>query len=166
MERAGKILRRGLKRNPFRYGREWPYSQVKPRIIAERYMEDESHKELKDYKIFTFSGKAALIQVDYGRFTKHKRNLYSLDWKYLDASIKYPSDPEHVIPRPEKLELMIELAEKLAQGLPHVRVDFYSIGSEIYFGELTLYHGAGFEKFTPAELGLKLGNLLVLPESK
>ena len=162
-ERAERILKRGLKKNPVRYGREWPYGQVSPRIIAEQYMEDESRQELKDYKIFVFSGKAAMIQVDYGRFSRHMRNLYSLDWEYLNAAITYPSDPQHVIPRPEKLELMIELAERLAQNLPHVRVDFYSIESRIYFGEMTLYHGAGFEKFKPAELGLRLGELLVLP---
>lgn len=162
-ERAERILRRGLKKNPVRYAREWPYSQVPHRIIAEQYMEDESHQELKDYKIFTFSGKAALIQVDYGRFSQHKRNLYSLDWEYIDASFMYPSDPQHVIPRPEKLELMIELAERLSRNLPHVRVDFYSIESRIYFGEMTLYHGAGFERFDPVEWELKMGDMLVLP---
>ena len=162
-ERAERVLKRGLKKDPTRFAREWPYSQVPHRIIAEQYMEDESHQELKDYKIFTFSGKAALIEVDYGRFTFHKRNLYSLDWEYIDASCTYPTDPKHVIPRPEGLELMIELAETLAQELPHVRVDFYSIGSRIYFGEMTLYHGGGFEKFKPEEWSFKLGDMLVLP---
>lgn len=165
-ERAERVLKRGLKKDPTRFAREWPYSQVPRRIIAEQYMEDESHQELKDYKIFTFSGKAALIEVDYGRFTYHKRNLYSLDWEYIPASITYPTDPEHVIPRPEKLELMIELAETLAQKLPHVRVDFYSIGSRIYFGEMTLYHGGGFEKFEPEDWQFKLGDLLVLPSGE
>ncbi len=162
--RAEYVMKRGFKRNPVRYGREWPYGQVRPQIIAEKYMEDESHRELKDYKIFVFSGKAAMIQVDFGRFSVHKRNLYSLEWELLDASITYPNDPSHVIPKPEKLELMIELAERLAKGLPHVRVDFYSIESKIYFGEMTLYHGAGFERFEPLELGLWLGDLLVLPQ--
>ena len=162
-ERAEHILNRGLKRDPTRYAREWPYSQVPHRIIAEQYMEDESHQELKDYKIFTFSGKAALIQVDYGRFSQHKRNLYSLDWEYIPASFTYPTDPQHVIARPEKLELMIELAETLSRGLPHVRVDFYSIESQIYFGEMTLYHGAGFEIFEPEEWQFRLGDMLVLP---
>lgn len=162
-ERAEFVLKHGLKKDPVRYAREWPYSQVPRRIIAEQYMEDESHQELKDYKIFTFSGKAALIQVDYGRFHQHKRNLYTLDWEYIDASFLYPTDPQHVIPRPEKLELMIELAERLSQKLPHVRVDFYSIGSRIYFGEMTLYHGAGFEKFKPVEWETKMGDWLILP---
>ena len=162
-ERAEYILKRGLKRDPVRYAREWPYSQVPRRIIAEQYLEEEDNQGLKDYKIFTFSGKAALVQVDYGRFTHHKRNLYSLDWEYIPASFTYPTDPQHVIARPENLELMIELAETLAQKLPHVRVDFYSIGSQIYFGEMTLYHGAGFEIFEPEEWQYKLGDLLVLP---
>lgn len=162
MERAERVLKRGLKRNPVRYAREWAYGPVPPRIIAEQYMEDESCQELKDYKIFTFSGKAAVIEVDYGRFSQHMRNLYSLNWEYLNAAITYPSDPQHVIPRPEKLELMIELAERLAQNLPHLRVDFYSIESRIYFGEMTLYHEAGFGK-PDTELGLWLGEQLELP---
>lgn len=163
---AEKILKRGLRKDPYRFGREWPYSQVQPRIIAEQYMEDESHQELKDYKFFTFSGKAAMILVDYGRFSHHGRNLYSLDWEYLNASIAYPGDPLYVVPRPEKLELMIELAERLGQNLPHVRVDLYSIGSRIYFGEMTLYPGGGFSEFKPRELELRLGDLLVLPRAE
>lgn len=165
-ERAAYILKKGLKRKPMRYGREWPYSQVEPRIIAEQYMEDESGCELKDYKIFTFSGKAAMVQVDYGRFREHKRNLYTLDWNFIDAMITYKNDPNHIIPRPERLELMIALAEKLSTGFPHIRVDFYSIGNKVYFGEMTLYHGAGFEKFSPVELERQLGDLIVLTDRK
>lgn len=163
-ERAERLLKRGLQRDPVRYAREWPYGQVPRRILAEQYMEDESHEELKDYKIFTFWGKAAMAYVDFGRFTKHMRNHYSLDWEYMDVSTTYPSDPQYVIPRPEKLELMIELAERLSQNIPHVRVDFYSINSRIYFGELTFYHEGGFGKFDP-KLALWLGEQLKLPSN-
>ena len=165
-EGAKKKLERCLGRNYYTRSREWPYKNVPPRIIAEKYMVDESGEELKDYKFFMFSGKAALIQVDYGRFSQHKRNLYLPDWKYLDASIKYPNDPEYVIPKPKKLDLMIHLAEVLSEGLPHVRVDFYSINTEVFVGELTFYHESGFAKFTPDELGKWLGEQLVLPRGE
>lgn len=163
-ERAERILKRGLKRKPASYAREWPYSQVKPRIIAERYMEEEAGQELKDYKIFTFSGKAVLIMVNYGKLIQHERqhSLYSPSWEHIEVAA-LDSREEHEIPKPENLELMLELAEKLSQGLPHVRADFYSVGSQIYFGELTLYHRGGFGKFPPAEIGLWLGEQLELP---
>lgn len=164
-ERAEHILKRGLKRDPVRYAREWPYREVPRRIIAEKYLEEEGHQEVKDYKIFTFSGKAAVIQVHMDRFTNHISNIYSPDWELIPASFNYPSDLRRVVPRPENLELMIELAETLAQGLPHVRVDFYSVGSRIYFGEMTLYHCGGFGKFGSEEWNYKLGELLVLPSA-
>ena len=155
-------LNRSLKRNYFYEGREWPYKNVPPRIIAEQYMEDESGKELKDYKIFCFDGEPKLIQVDFGRFDVHRRNLYTTDWEYIDASIKYPKDPNTQIPRPAGLGEMLEAAAKLSEGIPHVRVDLYSINEKIYFGELTLYHGGGMEKFTPEELGRQMGGWIKL----
>ncbi|MDE7271087.1 MAG: glycosyl transferase [Acetatifactor sp.] len=163
-KRAEQILKRGLKRKPDRYAREWPYSQVQPRIIAEQYMEEESGQELMDYKIFTFSGKPALILVNYGKKIQHERqhSLYSPNWEHIKAAA-LDSRGEQEVPRPENLELMLELAGKLSQGLPHVRVDFYSIGSRVYFGELTLYHRGGFGKFPPPEIGLWMGEQLELP---
>lgn len=162
-KRAEQILKRGLKRKTTRYAREWPYSLVKPRIIAEQYMEDESHEDLTDYKIFTFGGKAELILLNYGRFGKRVHHLYSKEWELLDVSPRCPDEPQRTIPKPENLEQMIGLAEKLSQNLPHVRVDFYSVNSRIYFGEMTFYHRGGFGKFPPEEMGLWLGELLVLP---
>jgi hypothetical protein len=163
---ARKILEEGLGRNYYYSGREWPYKNVKPRIIAEKYMIDESGIELKDYKVFNFDGVPKFIQVDFGRFTEHKRNLYTLDWEYIDAAIKFPNDREEIIEKPEKLEEMLFLSKKLSYGMPHVRTDFYSINDRIYFGELTFYHGSGFEKFTPDRFGEVVGSYLKLPMGK
>ena len=161
-EEAKAKLEKALKHNYFYDSREWPYKNVKPRIIIEKYMVDESGIELKDYKIFNFDGKSKIIQVDYDRFETHKRNLYTTDWEYIDLQIKFPKDPNHIIARPKKLELMIQLAEKLSQKISHVRTDFYVIGDKIYFGELTFYHGGGYEKFTPEEWNRKLGDMIKL----
>lgn len=163
-KRAEQILKKGLKKKPIRYAREWPYSLVQPRIIAEQYLEDEGHEDLTDYKIFTFGGKAAMILLNYGRFERRIHHLYSTDWKFLEASPRDEGETQKLIPRPENLDEMIRLAEKLAAGLPHVRVDFYSVNSRIYFGEMTFYHRGGFGKFPPEEMGLWLGDLLVLPQ--
>lgn len=149
IEVVRKKFNRALKGNFFYGGREWPYKNVKPRIIAEKYMADESGTELKDYKIFNFNGIPKIIQVDYNRFVRHKRNLYSTDWKYMDVAIKYETDPNIEICKPAKLDEMLGMAQSLSQNIPHIRTDFYSIGDKIYFGELTFYHESGFGKFMP-----------------
>ncbi len=166
IKKAKKVLNNSLKRNFYYFGREWPYKDVKPRIIAEKYMVDESGIELKDYKIFCFNGRAKFILVDFGRFSNHYRNVYDLDWNLLELQIKFPSDARHEIQKPKKLDEMIYIAEKLSENIPHVRVDLYSINEEIYFGELTFYHGSGFTNFTPEKWNDKVGNLLELPIEK
>ena len=163
---AREKLREKLNINYYYPSREWPYKNIKPRIIAEKYMTDESHVELKDYKIYTFGGKPCLIQVDFGRFTEHKRNLYTTDWKYIDETIEYPRDPSIQIGRPEKLEEMLLCAGKLAEGTASLRTDFYSINDKIYFGEITFYQEAGFAHFSSEEYARKLGEKICLPEKK
>lgn len=151
-----------MKTNYYKNGREWAYKSVKRKIIAEKYMVDESGLELKDYKIFAFDGEPYIIQVDYDRFIKHKRNLYTTNWEYINATIKYPTDPECIIQKPENLEEMLNLSSMLSKGFMHIRTDFYNINGKIYFGELTLYHGSGTERFTPYELALEMGKRMNL----
>jgi hypothetical protein len=104
-----------------------------------------------------------LIQVDFGRFSKHKRNIYSTDWEYLEFSSLYPTDPNVKIRRPEKLDSMLNIAKKLSKGMPHVRIDLYLIYDQIYFGELTFYHESGFGKFKPEKWDTILGEWIKLP---
>ena len=162
-EKSIKKLSKALKRNAYYGSREWAYKNVKPRIIAEKYMTDESGIELKDYKIFCFNGAPKVIEVDFDRFTNHKRHLYDIEWNYIPASIQYPVDPNKIINKPEKLVTMLDLAKILSKDIPHVRVDFYSIYGKIYFGELTFTHGSGYEKFEPKEFGVEMGSWLKLP---
>ena len=159
---ARKKLEKGLRTDYYFANKEWPYKNVPRRIIAEPYLTDESGVELKDYKIFNFDGEPKLIQVDYGRFAEHKRNLYTTDWQYVEASIRYPTDPNHKIDEPKGLQEMLELAHKLSEGYPHVRTDFYNIDGKILFGELTLLHGSGMEPFSPPAFGLQMGRWLKL----
>lgn len=156
-QNAIKLLGDGLKKNFYYQNREWPYKNVIPRIIAEQYMVDESGEELKDYKFFCFDGEPKIVQVDYDRFDNHKRNLYDLEWNRLPFTLGFPTDWNHEIAKPEALEEMIEVARQLSKGIPHVRVDLYHIKGKVYFGEMTFYHGSGFEKFTPEEWNNTLG---------
>ena len=162
-EAAKRKLDKALKTNYFYPSREWPYKNIVPRIIAEQYMVDESEIELKDYKIYNFSGVPELIQVDFGRFTKHERNLYTTKWEYIDERIEYPTDRNRLISKPENLEEMLSCARKLSEGIPSVRTDFYSINGKVYFGEITFYQEAGFGRFESEEYERKLGNLIKLP---
>lgn len=165
-EGVKKEIRRCLKRNYFYPGREWPYKNVKPRVLAEKYMADENGGDLNDYKVFTFHGKPYCVQVDFDRHTNHRRNFYTTDWEYMPFTTCYPTEPSHEIPKPVCLGGVLDLAEKLAKeaGSPaFVRVDFYIIQSRIYFGELTFYHGGGLEEFMPPEWDGILGEKISLP---
>jgi len=163
-ETAKKKLNEHLTQNFYYGSREPQYKNIKPKIICEKYMVDESGAELKDYKFFCFNGEPKVIQVDFDRFTNHGRNLYDVEWCYIPVSILYPTDPSRVINRPSKLEKMLDLAKILSENIPHVRVDFYSIRDKIYFGELTFTHGSGYEKFEPKEFGLEMGSWIKLPK--
>lgn len=162
IKEARKRINKSLKRNYYKIWREWPYKNVKRRILAEKYMVDESGTELKDYKIFCFNGKAKYIQVDFDRFDAHKRNIYDINWNLTNMRTIYPMDKNKKIEKPKKLELMLELANELAKDKKFVRIDFYSIIQNIFFGEITFYPGAGLEEFIPKEYNKKLGDLIEL----
>jgi hypothetical protein len=151
-----------LKRNYFWHGREWPYRYVKPRIIAEPYLEDNSG-ELMDYKVFNFNGQPKVIQVDYDRFSGHKRNLYTPQWERIKATIAYPTDFTQEFDKPKELSRILELSKVLSAGFIHLRSDFYIVNGKVYFGELTFYHGSGMEKFIPEEWNDIFGSWIKLP---
>ena len=161
-EEAVAQLNRSMKQDIYRSLREWPYKKVKRRIIAEQFIIDENG-ELNDYKVFNFDGVPRMIEVDYDRFKEHHRNLYSPDWGRVNAVLKYPSDPEREFKKPEVLEELKRLCGKVSAGIPHVRSDFFIVNNKIYFGELTFYHGSGFEKTIPEGFDKVIGNWLNLP---
>ena len=163
---ARKRIDKSLEYNFYYFGREWPYKNVKPRIIIDKYMEDESKKELKDYKIFCFGGTPKIIMVDSGRFFKHKRNVYDTSWNKLNVNINFPTDDNMQIKKPRKLNELIELSEKLSENIPFIRTDFYVINDKVYFGELTFFPGSGFQRIEPDYWQKKLGDLINLTIDK
>ena len=161
-ENAIAHLNKSLKKNVYKKLREWPYKDVPPQIIAEKYMDDGTG-ELRDYKFFCFDGCVKCLQVDYDRFVEHHRNIYDTKWNLLPFTIKYPSKENVIIPKPENFEEMLHIASLLSQDIPHVRIDLYNIKGKIYFGEMTFFHGSGYEEFTPKEWDLKFGSWIKLP---
>jgi hypothetical protein len=163
---AKSKLTKKLKQNYFYSGREMPYKQVKPIIIAEKYMVDESGSELKDYKFFCFNGEPKVMFVASDRFADIKFDFYDMDFNWLPFSTGIHLTTQKKIVKTEAHKRMINLSAKLSQGIPHVRVDFYNINGKIYFGEFTFHHDGGIVKFYPEEWDRKLGDMIVLPFEK
>ena len=152
---------KALKKDYSRYGREWAYRGIKPSVIAEELLTDESGVELKDYKFFCFNGEPRIIQVDYDRFVHHKRRIFDTSWNKIDVKITYDDDENKVIKRPEKFDEMMEISRTLSKNMAFLRVDLYYT-DRIYVGELTFYPGGGFEPIVPYSCDLKWGEYLNL----
>lgn len=162
---AKKKINRSLHTNYYYVGREWPYKNVKPRIIAEQYMEDSTTAELRDYKFFCFNGVAKCYKVDFDRFVAHKANYFTPDGELMKIGEEIcPPDFNKEIPVPENLEKMKEFAEKLSAEHPFLRADFYDVDGKVYFGELTFYPASGFGKFIYDGNDELLGSWIKLPE--
>ena len=159
-------IKKALKRNYFYSGREWPYKNVKPRIIIEKYIKEMDSNSVKDYKLFVFNGKVKcsliVTERDTGnpKFTFFDKDKNLIDIKQCGAE----NDPS--LEMPKQYDEMVKIAEKLAKGTIQVRADFYIINNKIYFGELTFFDSSGFGKFEPEEWDLKLGKMLKLPNEK
>lgn len=164
--KAKRELAEGLAQNYYLHSREWPYKDVPRRIIAEQYMTDETGTQLKDYKVFCFDGIPHYVQVDFDRFSGHKKNIYTLEWKLVDFSFNYPSHPEIEIARPIMLEKMVRIAQTLSVNKPYARIDFYSIGTKLYIGEITFFPASGYGKFIPEEYDRILGDMIRLPVTR
>lgn len=158
-ENAKKKIEKCLKKNFYYSGREWPYKNVKPRILVEAYMEDDETKELRDYKFFCFNGvvKALFIASDRQADNEEtKFDFFDADYNHMPLTNGHPN--ADILPdKPSQFEKMKQLAEKLSRNIPVLRVDFYEVNKKIYFGELTFSHWSGFVPFSPTEWDEKFG---------
>lgn len=139
----------------YRIGREWPYKNVKPRILIEKYIGDTPN----DYKFFMFNGKMDSVMVCTDRDKGHARfRFYDKDWNRL--MYMHPElEPKNDVIRPKNFAQMIKIAECLSKGFAHIRVDLYNIDGHIYFGELTFYNQSGFDTDITYDTDLKWGKL-------
>lgn len=159
---AAKIkLNMYLERNYYDANLEWAYKNVKPRVIAEEFMTDGTAGELNDYKFLCFNGKPELLFINIKDSQDVKRNFYDMRFNHLDITQNHEQSRKR-IEKPEGLQKMVNFAQILSEGFPHVRVDFYNINGKIYFGEFTFYHDAGFVPFYPEKWRYKLGEFIPL----
>lgn len=164
ISKVKRELKRGLKQDYYLTGREWPYKNVKRKIIAEQYMEDTGLRELRDYKFFCFGGIVKCFKIDFDRFIEHHANYYDSNKNILDfGEINLPPEPDRNIKIPGSIEKMEELAEILSKSIPFVRADFYDVDGRIYFGELTFFPDSGHGKFTKEEWDNIMGAWIKLP---
>jgi hypothetical protein len=158
-----KKIERSMKNNFFYQHREYPYKNIKPRILAEKFMVDESGTELKDYKFFCFDGEPKMLFVATDRPFDTRFDFFDTDWNHLPFKQGHPLATKE-IKKPVGFGKMLELSRQLSKGFPHVRVDLYDINGDIYFGELTFFHFSGNVPFEPEEWDYKIGEWLKLPE--
>lgn len=160
-----KTINHYLNRNYYNSGREWPYKDVKPRIIIEQYMEDKHSKSLKDFKFYCFNGEPKYLYVSEGLENHKTARMEFFDMGFNSAPFAredyktFESKPK----KPIHFEKMKELSRILSKGIPFLRVDFYEINGVIYFGELTFSPCSGYMKVHPKEYDKILGDMLILP---
>lgn len=160
---AKKVIEKHMKNDYYYDNREWPYKNVKRKILVEQYMVDEISKDLKDYKFFCFDGNVKYMFIATDRnIHETKFNFYDMNFKLLDIKQHYPNDNRE-ISKPKNFEKMKELASKLSKGIPHLRVDFYEINGKVYLGELTFSHFGGFVPFEPSEWDEEFGKQIKIP---
>lgn len=162
---AKKKIEHCLKHSFYWGLREWPYKDVKPRIIAEEYLEDPATRELRDYKFFAFDGqvKALFVASERQAGTDTKFDFFDAEYRHLDLVNGHPM-AEVPPAKPDNFEKMKELAGILSKGMPQVRVDFYEVAGKVYFGEMTFFHWSGMTPFEPKEWDRTFGDWIRLPE--
>ena len=147
-ESAKEKLNKSQLRNYYYGSREYQYKNIKPRIICEKYMVDESNTELKDYKFFCFNGEVKALFIATERAIKPKFDFFDTDFNHMPFKQGYDNSSKK-INKPKAFDEMILLSRKLSEGFPHIRIDLYDINGRIYFGEYTLHHFSGTTKFEP-----------------
>lgn len=155
-----------LSQNPYYLSREWNYKNIEPKIVCEEVLSmPDGVSDIPEVQFFCFNGKPEFIMYNLGLADEngfHKkatRWVLDTDWNIIDIKTSMPTS--NIIPHiPENFERMMEIATKLSEPFPHVRVDLFNINGKIIFNELTFYSGGGFVKLDPESWQIKFGDLI------
>jgi len=165
-EASKKFLEKHLTYQYFYHCREWPYKNVKPRIMAEEFLQDGNREVLPVYKIMCFGGQPKIIQtIQNDKQPNETIDYFDTEWNLLDLRQNFPNS-EVPLNKPEKLEEMLSIARKLSEGMSFIRVDLYTANEKIYFSEFTFFSDAGLASFDPPEWDLKFGEWIRLDALK
>lgn len=158
-------IEKSLKHNLYNILREWPYKDIKPRIIAEAYICDDVHPVPIDYKFYCFNGQPQIVAIATERAIKTCFDYYDMSFNHLEFTQGGPNSSK-AISKPLSFDKMISLASVLSHNLPHVRIDLYEIHERIYFGEFTFFDSSGFARFNPENWDFVMGSWIKLPNPK
>lgn len=169
--RAKKMLEKSLKQDLSKIHVEWPYKNVKPMIMAEQYMCDDSEFNkggLSDYKFTCFNGIADNVMVCTDRASGDtKFYFFDRNWNLMPLNVRGKNtDPSFKLPKPDCMDEMFEIAGKLSEGIPFLRVDLYCINNRPYFGETTFFPDSGFDPNILPETEKYFGDKIILPNKK
>lgn len=145
---------------------ELQYEHVIPKVFAEEYMEN-SGGDIYDYKIYCFAGEPCYTQFLCDRARGLRMAYFDNNWKKL--TFRYAQHPLIVEPieRPDNFDEMLDVARKLAEGWPFVRVDLYRLDDgTVKFGEMTFIPAGGMIDWVPASADMLLGEPIDLPFEK
>lgn len=162
LEQLEKQVNKWIKINFYWAHREWPYKNIKPKILCEKFMIDEGIQELMDYKFMCFHGKPKFCVVCLNRNVNVNMDIYDMKWERMPFRWTFPNSRKS-IPQPINFEKMIEISKQLSKNIPLVRVDLYEVNGQIFFGELTFYPCSGFINFIPQKYDKIFGSWLELP---
>lgn len=160
---AAKKIKHSITRNWYYRTREWPYKDIKPRIIADRLLDEHTGRELQDYKFWCFNGVPKVMYVT-NKGKNIAENFYDMDFNPININHGFPRvSPE--FSKPSGFEKMKQLAASLSKDIPFVRVDFFYVNNKIYFGEFTFYDWGGLRPFVNYKMDLEIGKWLTLPNA-
>jgi hypothetical protein len=151
--------------NYYKVDRERQYKDIERRIVVEKLLITKDGKIPNDYKLNFINGQLEFVYVSVDREGGNYRNIYDANWKPLHFKwankskySKTKRGPE--IPPPLSWNKMMEIGQVISNQFPYVRVDFYDVDGKLYFGEVTLCHGGGFDKFEPNHFDTDFGKKL------
>mgnify|MGYP000495025415 CR=1 FL=1 len=157
-------LKMSMRHNYYHSTREWQYKNIVPTILVEKFINDGSTQEPKDFKFHCFNGEPLFIHVDTDRTGEHQRSIYDNAWNKQPFKIE-EFDDSMVIDKPKNLAQMLNFARILARPFPFARVDFYEAQGKLYFGEITFHPASGFDRFIPDKWDAVFGDKLHLHKS-
>lgn len=171
LKRAKSKLKWYTSINQYCITREWQYRDIVPKIIAEKYLENDNKMPLVDYKIYCFHGEPKVLLITSGTTKSdgsHQiggyayENYYDINLNPLGVTDDSRIMDESEVMFPINYKKMLEYARTLSKPFPFVRVDFYEINSRIIFGELTFTCAGGCHNYRPEQFAIKLGSYLDL----
>jgi hypothetical protein len=161
--RTKKQINKFLSQNYYHKFRESIYKNVKPRIIIEKYISEIDNDSLIDYKFHCFHGQPKYVFVQKNKSENISKCFYDLNWNRVLPEKFIPAFSNSNFTKPDNFEEMIQIAQKLSEGFIFLRVDLYSIGNKIIFGELTFFSNAGLVRSSIERFNKEFGELIKLP---